>query len=137
MVGATGATDIISFGSPITNPVIAIWSLGANGNTASFNFEETPTIVAGGPSAEYNGSSIILGAIANAVYGAEGNGSVVFYGTFSSITWTNPSYENWYGFTVGAAGSTVPEPSTWAMLGLGFAALGLVRLRGSARPRAA
>jgi hypothetical protein len=118
-------TDTVTFSSPVTNPVIAIYSLGAPGWTASFDFDATPTIVAGGPSAEYGGSSISYGPVGNSVWGMEGNGSIVFYGTYSSISWTNPQFENWYGFTVGE----IPEASTWSMLVVGFAALGYAALR--------
>jgi len=120
--GQYGATDTITFSSPVINPAMAIWSLGSGGDLASFNFTAMPTIVAGGPSAEYLGSSITQ--TGNNIYGAEGNGTVVFYGTFNSITWTNPSFEDWYGFTVGTA--QVPEPSSV----IGASGLGLMGLLG-------
>jgi hypothetical protein len=123
--GTPVVRDTITFSSPVTNPVIAIYSLGAPGWMASFDFDATPTVVAGGPSAEYGGTSISYGPVANVVWGMEGNGSIVFYGTYSSISWTNPQFENWYGFTVGE----IPEASTWAMLVVGFAALGYAALR--------
>ena len=124
-------TDTVTFSSPVTDPVIAIYSLGAPGWTASFDFDQTPTIVAGGSSAEYSGSSLFYGPTPNIVLGAEGNGSVVFYGTYSSISWTNPNYEDWYGFTVG----DIPEASTWVMLGVGFSALCYAALRRPFRGR--
>jgi hypothetical protein len=117
----TGATDTITFSQAVTNPVFAIRSLGQSGTNASFSFLQTPTFEAGGPSNEYNGSAITVAG--NVVSGSEGNGSIEFFGTFDSITWTNPAAENWYGFTVGVQ-SSVPEPSTWAMMILGFAAIG-------------
>jgi PEP-CTERM motif len=135
LFGDQGATDTITFSSAVTNPIVAIWSLGAAGNTAQFDFTATPIFQAGGPSAEYGGASISV--IGDKVFGAEGNGTVAFFGKYSSITFTNPSFENWYGFTVGTAGSVVPEPSTWAMMGLGFAGLGFAGLRRSVKARAA
>ncbi len=121
LFGMTGATDTITFSQSVTNPVFAIWSLGQGGINATFDFTATPTFEAGGPSSEYGGSAITVAG--NVVSGSEGNGSIEFFGTFDSITWTNPTYENWYGFTVGVQ-SSVPEPSTWAMMILGFAAIG-------------
>jgi hypothetical protein len=40
----------------------------------------------------------------NTVFGSEGNGTIRFLGTYSSIWWKNPLPEYFYGFTVG-----VPE----------------------------
>jgi hypothetical protein len=56
------------------------------------------------------------------VFGNEGNGTIVFNGTFSSITWTNPTYENWYDVTVGAANG-VPEPPATSLVGIGATAV--------------
>jgi hypothetical protein len=121
LVGGNAAvTDTITFSQAVTDPVMAIWSLGAGSTIATFDFNEPFTIEAGGPSAEYGGSSIT--SILTVVSGAEGNGTIQFNGTFTQISWTNPNYENWYGFTVGVP--AVPEPSTWAMMLLGFAGLG-------------
>ena len=52
-----------------------------------------------------------------------------FDGTFTSISWTNPTFENWYGFAVGVA--ETPLPSTWTMLIAGFAGLGFFSYIGS------
>jgi hypothetical protein len=125
--GQTPAVDTITFSSPVTNPVIAIWSLGQGGDTASFQFLEAPTFQAGGPSAEYGGGAISV--LPNGVYGTEGNGTLLFSGTFTTISWTNPTYEDWYGFTVGV--EATPLPSTWTMLIAGFLGLGFFAYRGS------
>jgi hypothetical protein len=117
--GSSSGTDTITFSSPVTNPVIAIWSLGQGGLPAEFVFSATPTFEAGGGSAEYGGSAISVSGLT--VGGYEGNGSVAFLGSYSSISFTTQLPEDWYGFTVGSA---VPEPSTWAMMLLGFAGLG-------------
>ena len=110
--------DMITFSKSVVNPVMAIWSLGAGGTTASFNFtpSEPFTIESGGPSAEYGGSTIfVCSGNSLAVCGTEGNGTIQFQGTFSTISWTNPVFENYYGFTIGAPISTsvvVPEPAS-------------------------
>jgi len=109
--------DTITFASPIMDPLIAIWSLGAPGLSATFTFSQTPTFEAGGPNAQFGGTPINV--IGNLVSGNEGNGVVQFTGTFSSISWTN-SFENFYAFTAGTAGTatpSIPEPTTMLLLG--------------------
>jgi len=120
--GSFAGTDTITFDSPIVNPVFAIWSLGAPGLGASFTFNLTPTFEAGGPNSQFGG--VALSVVGNVVSGAEGNGVVQFTGTFSSISWTN-TFENFYAFTVGTAGTPggVPEPSTALLLGSGLSGL--------------
>jgi len=127
MIALTGGSgtgvDTITFSSPVLNPVMAIWSLGQGGNNTSFVFSNaTPSFVSGGKSNEFQGSPITVSG--NTVSGIEGNGTIQFLGTFSSLSWTNPKFENYYGFTVGIAGpGVVPEPRTYLML---IAGLGLV-----------
>jgi hypothetical protein len=115
----------------------AIWSLGAPGNTASFDFSSKSgqpfNILGGGPSAEFGGSAIT--STGSVVHGSEGNGLVQFMGSFDSISFTTPNFENYYAFTVGydatlTGGGTpgpVPEPATLSLFGLGLAAIPLVR----------
>jgi hypothetical protein len=128
ILGGNNTTQTLTFSQAVVNPVFAIWSLGQGGIDASFVFNQTPTFVAGGPSAEYTGSSIIVSG--NTVHGNEANGTVEFIGTFTSLSWTNPVREDWYGFNVGFASvAPVPEPATWAMMILGFCGLGFLAHR--------
>src|SRR5262249_38691610 len=125
--GGTGTgVNTITFSSPVVDPVMAIWSLGSVGASASFVFSasEPFTIQSGGPSLEFGGSSIT--AAGNVVNGNEGNGTIQFNGTFNQITWTNPQFEFYYAFTVGVPGTTtpaVPEPGTYLTLGTGLLAM--------------
>ena len=132
LTGGTTTVDMVTFSKPVVNPVMAIWSLGQGGLTASFNFtaSEPFTIESGGPSAEYGGSTIfVCSGNPLAVCGTEGNGTIQFQGTFSTISWTNPVFENYYGFTIGAPSSTsvVPEPASVLLVASGLA--GVLRLR--------
>jgi hypothetical protein len=119
--GENAETNTITFSQALLNPVFLIWSLGQGGVPTAFNFLGSPTIsiVAGGPTNQYGGSALTLMS-ANAV-GVEGNGVLQFQGLVSSISWTNPTYENYYAFTVG---NVVPEPGTWALMICGFGLAG-------------
>ena len=133
--GAGTGTDTITFSAPVNDPVIAIWSLGSQPPNSDIHaqlvFDLPPTIVAGGPSSEYAGQAITLSG--NTVTGFEGNGTVEFLDKgVTSITFTTPVYENWYAFTVGAA---VPEPSTWALMLIGFAGVGYAGYRKTMKSR--
>ena len=116
LAGAFTGTNTITFASPILNPVLAIWSLGA-GSPASFMFNQAPTFEAGGPNAQFGGGPITISG--NTVTGREGNGVAQFSGSVTSISWTDTP-EFYYGFTVGTAGA-VPEPSAYLLLGAGLA----------------
>ena len=115
--------DTVTFSNPVLNPVMAIWSLGSVPYPATIDFLGTAFVIeAGGPSAEYNGIGLLpIGG--PGVLGIEGNGTIRFLGTYSSISFvTTPEY--WYGFTVGQDVAGVPEPATWALFLLGFGAIG-------------
>jgi len=128
LTGGNANVQTLTFSQAVVNPVFSIWSLGQGGDTTSFNFiGATPVLVSGGASAEYAGSGISVSG--NDVYGTEGNGTVQFIGTFTSLSWTNPTYENWYGFNVGIAAVAVPEPGSVGLLLAGLTLVGLARRR--------
>jgi hypothetical protein len=124
--GISTGPDTITFSSAVLNPVMAIWSLGSGNTPASFVFTTSNiSLESGGPSSEFSGSSITLAG--DTVAGVEGNGVIQFNGLVTSITWSNPQNEQWYGFTVGTpgvAGDGVPEPASWALMLGGFGLAG-------------
>ena len=134
LIGDQGATDTITFSTPVTNPIMAIVSLGQSGIQASFNFTPSEAFVleGGGGSSQWGGTG--LTSVGQNVYGEEGNGLVQFLGAYGSITWTNPTPEGYYAMTIGQA---IPESATWAMMGLGFAGLAFAAYRRASKTSAA
>ena len=136
LTGGSAQLNTVSFSRPITNPVMAIWSLGQSSQAAQFQFTNVvPVFVAGGPNNDIApaqggpGTSIVVSG--STVTGVEGSGTVQFQGTYSSISWINPTYEYWYGFNVGIP-SAVPESSNLALLLVGLVGMPLA-LRLTAR----
>jgi hypothetical protein len=135
--GGSSLSETISFSSTVVDPIFAIWSLGQPGVAASFDFSSKSgqpfTVGGGGPSAEFAGSA--LTSTGSVVHGNEGNGLVQFMGSFDSVTFTTPNFENYYAFTVGydatltnpGTPGPVPEPATLSLFGLGLAAVPLIR----------
>jgi hypothetical protein len=125
--GANAVLDTITFSRPVTDPVLAMWSLGQPGQPASFIFNQTPILVTGGINNYFGGNPIQVSG--NTVSGVEGNGTVQFLGTFTSISWTNPIREDYYGFTVGVPVQAVPEPETYVLMLAGLGVLGFIAKR--------
>ncbi|HWY85335.1 MAG TPA: Ig-like domain-containing protein, partial [Gemmataceae bacterium] len=100
VTGGNTIVDTLTFSSPVTDPVIGIVSLGWSRFVATYNFNEPFTILSFGPG-YWGGPGTIQQAPGNVLTGTEGDGIVQFQGTYNSISWTVPIYENWSGFTVG------------------------------------
>ena len=63
--------------------------------------------------------------------GNEFSGVLQFSGSYAagqSLTFTVRNNEDWHGFTVGAR-SVVPEPSTYALMSVGFIGMGFAASR--------
>ena len=80
-------------------------------------------MIATGPGSFGNGPLTELDG--NILEGREGHGTIQFLGTFSSISWTIPTYEHWHGITVGIPGvadpPAAPAPGVLLLVGMGAA----------------
>ncbi|MFM1833308.1 MAG: hypothetical protein RLZZ461_1624 [Planctomycetota bacterium] len=97
--GRTGGR--IDFDSPVTNVVIAIVSLGANTTEVTMQFDQPCLLESSGPGAFGNGPFSLDSNDDSVLRGREGHGIVRFLGPLTSISWSTPVYEPWYGFRVG------------------------------------
>src|SRR5215831_13160900 len=129
-------TSTITFGSPVENPVLAIWQFNPS-DTGEIGFivlNAIATLEAGGPGTGQPGGGQPLFVVPNfpqpgqtqiGVFFGDAfnqNGVVELTGTFSSISWTSV-LGGPFTFTVGVNGPTnpVPDPmsSHLALVGLG------------------
>jgi hypothetical protein len=119
---ALGAANVsvITFASPVENPVIAFNSY----NGASVTFSAPYTLVSEG--CGYWGCGSFTNTSPTSFTGSgEAVGVLEFEGTFTTLTMTDTVSEYWHGFTVGVNGpGAVPEPASWALMLLGSACLG-------------
>lgn len=143
-----GSTDIIAlsratsktltFSQAVDNLFFAVVSLNGNG----YSFNEDFEIVSFGPGFWGNGTLTkqLVGSEFRLIGSGEPHGVIRFNRAVSAITWTSLTNENWNGFTVGTYGlappvnppttPAIPEPGTYALMGLGLAALaGVTRRR--------
>jgi hypothetical protein len=91
----------LAFSRPVTNPVLAILSLGTASTPAHYVFRQTPILLSSGKGF-YGGCADCLHVDRKTLVGTEGHGVVQLIGTFSSIGWTDPDWENWHAIQVGA-----------------------------------
>lgn len=132
LTGGTGAgVQTITFSQPVTNPVMAILSMGQINVPVDYVFgDEDISVLNVGPGwfdAAGNGTLVELAG--EILRGNEGHGLIQFNGTFTTIDWTIPSAESWHGFQIGytalgnGGNGDVPAPATLFLLGVGLAGL--------------
>lgn len=121
-----GATvDTITFSPPVSNPIMAIMSLGSPGDNVDLAFNAPFTILSTGTG--WWGGGPLLTQTDNTLHGAESDGLIQFNGTFSSISWTVSPGDTFYsGLTVGAFGVVLPAPNIQLMPGTGGNATSVV-----------
>jgi hypothetical protein len=130
-----GGTCTLTFSKPVTNPVMAIVSLGHQGLTASSVFNVPFNVVAHGVG--YYGNGLLYEDASNTLRGQEGNGTIQFFGPVTCVQWTIPQGEYWYGFTVGIPGqgdepvvpAGIPAPGTLLLVSVGTSLIGYLRRR--------
>ena len=119
-----GVAHVINFSSPVTNPYLAIISLGRTNTNTTWSFDAPWAFVDQGQGFWGSGTLVQTGNVLSA---GEGHGIIRFSGTYSSITLITDNTENWSGLTLGVA--AIPEPATWAMLIAGFGLVGFAARR--------
>jgi hypothetical protein len=99
--GSASGVNIITFSSPVTNPVLGIYSLGAGSVRASMDFRKLSlSVESGGPTHRHGGSAPTV-QDGHIVVGQEANGTVQINGTVTKIKFATPVYEVSCSFTVG------------------------------------
>ncbi len=141
-------TQTLHFAEAIANPVFAFVSLNGNGYAFDQDFDILSVGGVDGHACGYWGCGGVSKVVvdlgggkfeyqlnSNNIGGSEPHGTLQFKGAFDTVTWRSQTNEYWNGFTVGVQGTAVevipavPEPETVVLLGMGLAALGLIRKR--------
>ena len=126
-----GGTEQVVFGTARTSLTIYWGSI--DGNQGGNNNLNTLAITVDGYT--LTGADLVaLGASGTGdQFSPSGNQLVTITGLDAFTTATFSSTRNAFEFSLG---SSVPEPSTWAMMGIGFAALGYAAFRRNTKARA-
>jgi hypothetical protein len=105
--GPTSGLYVVRFGMPITNPVLAVLSLGGLADSI-WKFDAPVIVLKNGPGAFGNGTLAVENG--TTLRGREGHGLIQLLGTFLEIRFEMPIFENWSGFTIGST-AVLPAPT--------------------------
>jgi len=127
---AAASSNTLTFSSALTNPIMAIVSMGRTNLPVSYDFDTSFSVLSEGRG--YWGDGWYTTSPGDILTGFEMLGVIQFLGTLSSISWTSTA-EAWHGFTLGLASPVaVAEPSMLVLLGLGLVGMGLGRRKSRA-----
>lgn len=132
----------LTFSESVTDIYFAYISINGNGFTFNRDFD----IISEGAGFWGNGAvqkvnngngTYSLNSVPGSPLGSEPHGIIKLKGSFTSVEWSSAANEFWYGFTVGATARTadlppdnsVPEPSTYALVGAALLAVSVLRRR--------
>lgn len=127
---AAASSNTLTFSSALTNPIMAIVSMGRTNLPVSYDFDTSFSVLSEGRG--YWGDGWYTTSPGDILTDFEMHGVIQFLGTLSSISWTSTA-EAWHGFTLGLASPVaVAEPSMLVLLGLGLVGMGLGRRKSRA-----
>ncbi|MDH5445156.1 MAG: PEP-CTERM sorting domain-containing protein [Gammaproteobacteria bacterium] len=134
-ISGTGYHQIV-FSEAILNPVMAIVSMGQPSIGVSYDFDTDFDVLGGGVGYWSGANGGLPGAYfendaTDTLTGYEFHGVIQFNGLIEQINWTSSPNENWHGFTFGKVidSTSVPEPTSLALLAVGLAGFGFSRYR--------
>ena len=122
-----GGTATITFSQAVTDPLIGLVSW----NTNTVDFSVPIEILSFGAGYWGNGTPVLNAGDTGFFGQGEVHGVIRLPGTYTSVSFTHTS-ENWHGLTVGVLGLAtppVPEPATYALMGLGLLGVAAARRR--------
>jgi hypothetical protein len=102
LAGGDNRTHTLTFSAPVTNPVLAVLSLGSVETTTVCRFDDDFELLSFGPG-YYPQAEPLKRLPDHVLAGRESNGTIRFVGTYTKISWKSVLSEPWYGVTVGVS----------------------------------
>jgi len=140
LCGSGTLTQTITFDAPVTNIVMAVFSLGSEYISGSWDFNQDFDILSdntGVTTDGYAGSGLTRTEVGGAyrLTGSEGAGMIQFFGTFTELSWTVSAPEMSAAWNIGVTPVTAPSQNP-AVPGIGgIAAIAGLGLAGRRRRR--